>query len=161
MDNPLSTYLHDHLAGARIALDLLDILVEGHAGEPVGRLAAELKPEIDQDRETLRRLSERVGPPASAVKEAAAWLSEKASHAKFQRKSSRDLGTYQAIEALALGILGKEKLWRALAAAAPGAAALQGPDYDDLIARAASQHERAEAMRLALAPGALRSPGGA
>ena len=42
MDNPLATYLHDHLAGADAAIDLLQNLRDQHSDEPLGQFAAEL-----------------------------------------------------------------------------------------------------------------------
>ena len=60
---------------------------------------------------------------------------------------------------MSVGVLGKSSLWRALAVAAPGDARLQAFDFDRLLERAHSQHERLERERLALAPRALGSAG--
>ncbi|HSF43371.1 MAG TPA: hypothetical protein VLT87_26460, partial [Thermoanaerobaculia bacterium] len=61
----------------------------------------------------------------------------------------------EALDALSLGIEGKKILWRALAAAAEDAPALQGVDYEGLTRRAEEQRRRVEALRLDAARRAL------
>jgi hypothetical protein len=51
---------------------------------------------------------------------------------------------------------GKRALWRALSAIAASDARLRKMDFNELIARAESQHDRVEERRLAHAPAALR-----
>ena len=100
--DPLTTYLHDHLAGAKAAINLLEVLRDQHAGQPLGQFAARLLVEVEADREVLQGLSERLGAGASGLKEAAAWLGEKVSRVKFRRHSAGELGTFEALEALGL-----------------------------------------------------------
>jgi hypothetical protein len=38
MDKPLAIYLHDHLAGAALAADLLKAMKDKHPGDPLGDL---------------------------------------------------------------------------------------------------------------------------
>jgi hypothetical protein len=40
MDNPLAIYLHDHLAGATLAIDLLKALRDKHPSNPLGDFAS-------------------------------------------------------------------------------------------------------------------------
>jgi hypothetical protein len=154
--DPLTTYVHDHLAGAQAAMNLLEVLRDQHTGQPLGQFAAGLLVEVEADREVLRGLSERVGAGASGLKEAAAWLGEKVSQVKF-RRSAGDLGTFEALEALGLGILGKLALWRALAVVAEGGGRLRGTDFHHLAARAQAQHAQVEQRRVEAAPMALRA----
>ena len=156
MDDPLATYLHDHLAGAAAAIDLLEALRDEYQGEPLGSFAAGLLADIVEDEAVLRRrVTESTGASRGALKQAAAWLGEKASRAKFQRQTAGEFGTFQALEVLALGILGKLALWQALAAIAPADPRLAGLDLDALADRARDQHARAERERLILAVRAL------
>ena len=60
MNDPLATYLHDHLGGARAAIDLLKAIHHRHQGEPLGDFAAVFLPEVEADRETLQRLAEKI-----------------------------------------------------------------------------------------------------
>jgi hypothetical protein len=148
MSDPLATYLHDHLAGAVVAINLLEALHDQHGGEPLGQFAAELLVEVEADRAVLQRLAERVGAGPSGLKEATAWLGEKVSRLKLRRRAAGGLGTFEALEALALGILGKLALWRALAVMSAVDARLHGVDFDHLAARAQAQHARVEERRL-------------
>jgi hypothetical protein len=155
MSEPLETYLEDHLAGANAGIELLESLRDAYETEPLGVFAERLRHEIEADRRTLRGRVERAGGP-NRMKEATAWLAEKVSRAKLGRLTKGDLGTFEALEALSLGILGKRALWKALAEAAPGDARLGGMDFPALIASAESQHASVEEQRLALARRALR-----
>ena len=155
MTTPLHTYIHDHLAGASLAIDLVGFLREEHAGQPLGRFAAELLTDIEADRAALIHLAECVGTQPGRVKQAAAWLAEKASRLKFGRASAAEFGTFEALEFLALGILGKRLLWRALRAALGGDPRVADVDFDELAARAEAQFNAVEERRLELARRAL------
>ena len=54
MSDALEAYLHDHLAGAGTAIDLLETISKERAGEPLGQFAGELLVEVKTDRDTLR-----------------------------------------------------------------------------------------------------------
>ncbi len=75
MSDPLATYLHDHLAGAALAIDLLKSMQRNNTGEPLGQFAKSLLADIEADRDVLRGLAEQVGVGSSAFKELTAWLS--------------------------------------------------------------------------------------
>ena len=155
MTNPLHTYMHDHLAGASLAIDLVGFLRDEHAAQPLGQFAAELLAEIEADRAVLAGLAERIGTQPGPVKQAAAWLAEKASRLKFGRASAAEFGTFEALEFLALGILGKRLLWRALQEALAGDPRIAGINFDSLIARAEAQFTAVEERRRELARRAL------
>jgi hypothetical protein len=75
---------------------------------------------------------------------------EKATRLKLG--SGNDLfSTFEALEFLTLGILGKEALWRALKSAAPSESRLRGYDFNSLAVRAHTQYEKVEQQRLAFA----------
>lgn len=139
------------------AIDLLEAIRNRHAGESLGEFAAELLPEIEEDRDVLRRLADRVGAGSNSLKEIGGWLSEKIMRLKLQPGSGDDLGTFEALEFLELGIHGKWALWRALRIVAEGDARLRGEDYERLTERAESQRNRVEQRRLEIAPATLRA----
>ena len=60
MSDPLATYLHDHLGGARAAIDLLGAMRDHQKDKPLGDFAAYLLAEVEADRDTLQRLAEKV-----------------------------------------------------------------------------------------------------
>ena len=155
--DPLATYLQDHLAGAAAAIELLEMLRDQHEAESVGDLAAQLVAEVEADRGVLEALARRVAEGSSLLKDATGWLGAKISQLKLGRPPAGTLGTFQALETLALGVLGKLALWRALLEVAPSDARLRGVDFQALAERAQAQHARVEGQRLALARTALRN----
>jgi hypothetical protein len=160
----LNTYLNDHLAGATLGVDHARQLEEAFAGTDFGIEMSRLAQEIEEDRETLIGLMERLDAPRDPVKKATAWVAEKAGRLKFSGLTSRDreLGSYLALETMSLGVAGKLSLWTALAEVAPEYPQIAAMDLARLIERARGQRaalerERLVAARRALAP-ALASP---
>jgi hypothetical protein len=135
----------------------LNDLCDQHAGEELAEFAAGLLREVEADRQVLQRIIERAGGETSVLKEATAWAAEKVGRFKLRRSVAGEVGTFETLEALALGILGKVKLWRALAEIAPIDVRLAGVDFDNLAARAEAQHAQVEQRRLKLAHTALKA----
>ena len=154
-NDALSTYVEDHLAGATAGLELLEALSAQHQGDPTGALARSLLPEVEDDRRTLEGIA-RALDAGSALKGAGAWIAEKVSRLKLHREAKGVLGTFEALEAMTLGVLGKRALWRALAVAAGSDARLVGFDFGALAAAAERQHALLEDERLRTATVALR-----
>lgn len=155
MSDRLNTYLNDHLAGSRFAIDLLGQMRDAYIDQPMGRFAADVLGNVEQDRVVLQRIIDELGGGESSLKEAAAWFAEKASRLKFRLGTDDELAMFEALEALSLGVVGKLKLWNALAAIAKTEARLSGIDFDGLAARAREQHDQIEAQRLKAAQVAL------
>lgn len=152
MNDSLGTYLHDHLAGAEYAINLLEFMRDQHSDDQLGRFAADILLDIKRDRDTLRDIAERVGAGSgSTLKEGASWVGEKVSRFKLGHDAGSGLATFEGLEFLAIGILGKRALWRALAAVAPSEPRLAGVDFDALAASAQKQHDRVDQRRLMVA----------
>jgi len=152
----LHTYLNDHLAGSVAAIELLDDLIEHHSEDRFGKIFRDLRDEIEADQETLRNLIRKLGAKESAVRKAGAWLAEKFSRVKIgDADDSAEL--LQALEGLALGISGKQLLWRSLAAIEANFPALQGSDFSELKKRAHDQFERVERLRMQMVREAFRA----
>jgi hypothetical protein len=149
----LTTYVNDHLAGSVAALELLDYLI-AHPLQPddVG-FFSRLRDEITSDQDVVRTLLRQLGSGESTVRKAAGWLAEKVAGLKFRwdDPGNHSLRRFEALEALALGILGKLSLWRVLAELAPGEPALQTLDLARLAQLAEQQHAGLEARRVAAA----------
>jgi hypothetical protein len=157
-DKAMDVYLNDHLAGAMLGSNLAEQIRSHNRGTPLGELMGSLAPQIEQDRQTLIELMQRIDTSTNPVKQAGAWITERASRVKFWGLTSGEpaLGTFMAVESLALGVLGKLSLWRALAQVPDQHPAIASVDLDELIARAQNQYdllerERLEASRQALA----------
>ncbi len=153
----LDAYLNDHLGGATGGVDLAEQLRDQTKGTPFGETMATLAAEIKADRATLADIMSKMGTAESPVKQAGAWVMGKLGEAKFSgfTTGSGEFGTFLAIEALEMGVGGKECLWRALREVKDANSVLSGVDFDDLIERAESQQGTLETARLEYARSAL------
>jgi hypothetical protein len=156
MNDRLAVYLHDHLAGARFAVQLLERMRDAHRNEPISTFAASVLLPIEEDRAVLQRIANTLGEGRSIVKDAAAWVAEKATRFKLRMATDADLGVFETLEVLALGIVGKMKLWQALSAIEPFDSRLKEFDLVNLIRRAENQHAEVEAQRIAAAQNVLQ-----
>lgn len=111
--------------------------------------------EVEQDRQALQQIADRAGKETPDLKQAAGWLAEKASRFKLSHDDSYGLGTFQALETLALGILGKLALWHALAVVPEIDSCIGKNELEQFTARSRRQHEEVEETRLLVAKSAL------
>ncbi len=151
-DDAIDVYLNDHLAGAMLGSDLAEQLRVKNQGTPLGVLMESLAREIEQDRQTLIELMQHMdSSKKNPVKQATAWIAEKASRAKFSGATSGDpeLGRFMALEALVLGVRGKACMWEALKRVADQHPAIASVNLDELIYRAGIQVDALERERLA------------
>ena len=149
----LGTYLNDHLAGSVAAIELADHLIKEQGGRRLEKFLVNLREDITADQETLRDLIRKVGCAEGALRKAGAWIVEKLGRVKIGASGDRTsgLGLFQALEVLALGIKGKELLWRSLMTVEASLPKLQGIGLAQLERRAQEQFERVERERLHLA----------
>jgi hypothetical protein len=143
--------INDHLAGAMLGSNLAQQIRGQHENAPLGELMRALKPQIEEDRQTSIGLMARLGTSKNPVGQVGAWVTEKASRVKFRGLSSGEpeLGTFMAVESLALGIQGRLGLWRALQQVADQHAAIASVNLEELIDRAQAQYDALERERLA------------
>ena len=152
----LATYLNDHLAGSVAAIELLDHLAEKFEGQWLGTFFRGVRDDVQADQDVLHGLIKKLGIEESSLRKAGAWIVEKFGQTKLDVSGNEPggLGLLQALEGLALGITGKQLLWRSLATATTNSR-LQGTDFVRLEQRAKEQFERVEAERLKAASEAL------
>jgi hypothetical protein len=153
--SPLATYLSDHLAGASAGSALARRVARNSDGGRSGQTLAQIAHDIQEDCATLKQLAAQLGIRGSRVKNAGAWLTERASRLKSNGRLRGDpaLQRLHELELLSLGIAGKQSLWQALQAAPE--ACPEGFDLAALEARAADQRELVERERIAAARAAL------
>lgn len=158
-DKALDIYLNDHLAGATMGCELAEQIHAQNDGTPLGELMATLALEIEDDRQTLVQLMDRMGTDTNPLKQGTAWLAEKASRLKFTGMTSGnpELGTFLALETLSLGVEGKISLWRSLKAIEADHPVLAGVNFDQLIGRGETQRGSLESQRMALGVRVLRA----
>lgn len=157
-NDDLATYLNDHLAGSIGAIEMVDHLSEAYRGKPIEAFCKELRDEITADQYELREMMRALEVKESNVRKAGAWIAEKFGRAKLhpEGEGSGDPGLFLALEALVLGINGKQALWRALATAQESWPQLRRFDFAGLQNRATKQAEHVDAKRLESAREALR-----
>ena len=153
----LERYLHDHLAGAAFAIDLLGALSRKHERDSLSGGLQALRSEIERDREELSRIAVSLGCTPGGIKESLARFMEKLSRPKLVSDPGDVFSSFEACETLALGILGKKALWDALSLVFKSDEAF---DFSRLKARAEEQHRIVEKMRLDLAAMSLRRSDG-
>ena len=156
MADELAQYLHDHLAGAKFAVALLEDLRKQCPDPDIVGFCAALLIEVEADRSVLQGLVQQIAGGTNAAKEVAAWVAQKAG--RFKLTLSEPMGTFEAIEALSLGVQGKLALWNALRAVRELDERLEGLDLDELRSRALQQFSQLEDVRLRLAQSVLATP---
>jgi hypothetical protein len=158
-DKAMNVYLNDHLAGAMLGSDLAEQIRSQNRSTPLGELMELLAPQIEEDRQTLIALMRSMDSSKNPVKQAGAWVTEKASRLKFSGASSGgpELGAFLALESLALGVQGKLALWKALKQVTDQHPAIAAVNLDELIDRAEVQYDLLERERLMASVRALGS----
>jgi hypothetical protein len=154
MNDALSTYLNDHLAGAAFAIELLEHLRDTRENTALGTFAAYLLEEVVADRDILQGLRDQIGGN-SLLKETVGRLAEGATWLKLRLSSDTDFGEFETLEILSLGVVGKQKLWSALAEIAPLVPQLGDLNFERLMRRAQDQHDQLDAFRISAAKKAL------
>jgi len=153
----LSSYLNDHLAGSKAAIEMVESIRSENEGTPLGELLGRLATDIEDDRATLEKILAGFGIEPSPVKQAAGWMLERLSRLRFDERVTHSAATTRLmqLETLSIGIEGKMLLWKALAQVKENE--LDGVDFTSLIARAESQRQEIEPFRLAAATEGLEN----
>lgn len=149
----LNTYLNDHLGGASAGVEMARRLQAEVQGERDAEVLGRLAEEINEDRETLRDLIDRLGAGRNRAKQAAGWVAEKIERLGVARlvTGSAHLTRLLMVESLSLGVEGKLCLWHTLAELQGSRPELAGLDLDRLAGRARDQRRRLETVRLDVA----------
>jgi hypothetical protein len=156
-DRAMHVYLNDHLAGAMLGSDLAGQIHRRHEGTPLGDAMGPVAVQIEEDRQALLELMERIGVSRNPVKQATGWVAEKVSRVKFSGivSGEPDQGAFLALESLALGVKGKASMWTALKEVVSEYPPLASTPLDQLIERAETQYTTLERERLAAGRRAL------
>jgi hypothetical protein len=156
MSDLLAIYLNDHLAGSTAGLELARRLHGSNEDDPeFGPVLAEIRDEIEAERETLQAVMEQLGVGESKLKPALAVIGERLGRFKpnGQLLGYSPLSRLYELEFLQLGVSGKRRLWRALEHT--HADELSEFKLDALAELATGQLRRLEALHLKAASLAL------
>jgi hypothetical protein len=80
---PLVSYLNDHVAGSRTALELLDYLIDSQRDVESRAFFTTLRADIAADRQTLEDTIARLGIEPSPIRDAAGWFAERMTRLKL------------------------------------------------------------------------------
>lgn len=151
----LGIYLGDHYAASVAAVQLARRAAQSNQGTRHGEMLASLAAEIEEDRQALRLIMQRLGVRPDPAKAAVAWSAEKLGRLKLngQLTGYSPLSRLEELEILSLGVEGKLGMWRVLERALDHG--VLDADFDTLIKRALSQRRRLERQRLDAAEEAL------
>src|SRR4030095_4928595 len=149
-NEPLGTYLNDHLAGSAAGTELAAKLRDNNKGTELGKLIAAMHHDTSQDRDALEELMRRLEVERHPVKEAAGWMLEKLSRLRLNPAltGAAQPTRLRETEALSLGIEGKLAMGLALKEAAADDPRLAATNLDRLIERARGQRRTLEPHRL-------------
>ena len=145
-DDPLTSYLADHLAGSVAATELVEREIERHRETALGAFLIEALEQIRNDQQILRGILEKRGEKESATKNLGGWLIEKIQRLKTGGDTSFD--HMQSLELLVIGMHGRVLLWGALEQVAQHYPALQALDFAWLKRRAIEHHDRCDQFRI-------------
>src|SRR5690348_9870465 len=142
----LGIYLNDHLAGATGGAELARRVAAARRGEEAGdallRFAA--------DRVALLDMMAALDVPVRTYKVYAGWIGEKAGRLKLNGRllARSPLSSLEELEMMRLGVEGKAAGWRTLQLVADTDPRLDRARLAELIARAESQLELLEGLRV-------------
>lgn len=150
----LGIYLNDHLASSLAGLELARRMAgAAEPGSESESVLARLVTELTQDRAALLEIMAALGIQVRGYKMFAAWAGEKAGRVKLNGRlvTRSPLSGLEEAEVLRLGIEGKAAGWRTLRSLAGRDDRLDAARLDSLLARAASQSEVVETLRVRVA----------
>jgi hypothetical protein len=155
-DRLLAIYLNDHLAGSILGVELCRRVLSSNRedpelGEPLARLCAE----IEADRQTLVEVTERLGVRRDPLKPLLARVAERLGRLKpnGRLRGYSPLSRLLELEALAIAVEGKHRLWTALDDSLGDS--LTGLDFRALAERAEQQRRRVAELHLTAAGRAI------
>ena len=147
----LPIYLNDHYAGSTLGVELAKRAAKNNNGNAeFGPALATLASEIDEDRDALKRIMDRLDVSEDRIKASIFWLGEKAGRLKPNGELLQfsPLSRVVELEGLITGISGKRELWVALLEVAPTEPRLDAALLERLRDRAEEQRETVEDLRV-------------
>lgn len=167
MDEELTRYINDHLAGASGALLVVGEIGNKHDDPEARAFFLALKEKIAGDRGKLEWLLRKIDEKPSALLKAAGAIGARLGGIKllWEKVEPGKLRMFEALEMLALGIQGKRLLWIVMQRIQPWFPEWEGLDFQKLEMEALHQRDAVEEYRLSAAHDSLvgaerRSSGG-
>jgi hypothetical protein len=149
----LGIYLNDHLAGATGGAELARRVAAARRGDEAGDALLRFAADVAADRAALLDIMAALDVPVRAYKVYAGWIGEKAGRLKLNGRllGRSPLSSLEELEMMRLGVEGKAAGWRTLQLLAETEPRLDRARLMELIARAGSQRELLEDLRVGAA----------
>jgi hypothetical protein len=149
----LGIYLNDHLAGATGGAELVRRVAAVRRGDEAGDALLRFAADVAADRAALLDIMAALDVPVRAYKVYAGWIGEKAGRLKLNGRllGRSPLSSLEELEMMRLGVEGKAAGWRTLQLLAETEPRLDRARLMELIARAGSQRELLEDLRVGAA----------
>jgi hypothetical protein len=146
----LGIYLNDHLAGATGGAELARRVAAARRGDAAGDALLRFAADVAADRAALLDMMAALDLPVRAYKVYAGWIGEKAGRLKLNGRllGRSPLSSLEELEMMRLGVEGKAAGWRTLQVVADTDSRLDRARLLELIARAKSQLELLEDLRV-------------
>jgi hypothetical protein len=146
----LGIYLNDHLAGATGGSELAHRVAASRRGEEAGDALLRFATDVAADRAALLDIMAALDVPVRACKVYAGWIGEKAGRLKLNGPllARSPLSSLEELEMMRLGVEGKAAGWRTLRLLADADPRVDCDRLAELIARADSQLELLEDLRI-------------
>jgi hypothetical protein len=146
----LAIYLNDHLAAATGAGALARRAAASNRNSSYGSFLDQLAREIADDRETLLAIMGALDVGVDRVKVLSGYAAEKLGRIKLNGRlfGYSPLSRVVELEVLALGVSGKQSLWRTLASVKADDRRLAEFDLSGLLQRAERQRNELESQRI-------------
>ena len=150
MDQELTRYLNDHLAGSSGALLLIQELADSHDNPEAREYFLQFKGKVEADRALLEDLLVRMGQSPSGFHQWAGAIAARIGGIKlmWEQIEPGKLGLFEALEMLALGVQGKCLLWVVLGKIAAWHPEWNGIDFVELEQNAIQQRDEIEWLRI-------------
>lgn len=141
MKDELETYLNNHLAGAGVGLLLVTRLAESAMDDAEELFFSDLEERISADQKQLTSVIELAGLSAGGLRNLVGRAIGKIQVWKTEIKSQDlgNLGRFEMIEMLAVGIEGKSLLWQTLLEISPAYPEWSEIDFAELVEGARTQ----------------------
>lgn len=149
IDQNLRIYMNDHLAGSTGGLELARRGRDNSTDPERTAMWSTLVDELEDEREILQDMLDRLEFSRNPVKATIAWFAEKAGRLKpnGQLTGPSALGQFVELEMMFIGVTGKLAMWRMLVRVDDPR--LRDFDLNGLIEQAESQRLRLDEHRLA------------
>jgi hypothetical protein len=151
MNQELERYLNDHLAGSCAAVVLIKDLAARQETDSERDFFLNLQASVEDDQVLLRQLMETGEMKESKALQVVGAVTAKAGQLKLRWEGLEpgELGMFEALEMLSIGIQGKRLLWIMLGEIDPRVPGWHDIHFADLESAAIRQRDAVEVRRLA------------